>query len=187
MSIQTPITPPKDPSHLYQKLLEEAALRRVAEMVAAGEPESAVIDLVVHEATELLPRAALQIVRNDDPMLVRELNPKPADREFAVDVPIVVRGTTWGALVAIPTTPEPLENDAPALLTEFADPVSRAITNRQAFEDLDSFEESRGALRRVATLVAQGAMPETVFDAIAVETSRVLGVGAVSLLSYDPD
>ena len=51
---------------------------------------------------------------------------------------------------------------------------------------LRSLAESQGALRRVATLVAQGVEPEEVFAAVAVEASRILGVGAVSVMSYDP-
>ena len=65
--------------------------------------------------------------------------------------------------------------------------MASAIANVQAHDELRSLAESQGALRRVATLVAQGAEPRTVFTAVAVEAARILGVGAVSLISYDAD
>jgi hypothetical protein len=63
--------------------------------------------------------------------------------------------------------------------------VARAVSNAQARDELRKLAEQQGALRRVATLVAQGAGLEQVFDAIAEEASRILGVKAMSLGSYD--
>ena len=54
-------------------------------------------------------------------------------------------------------------------------------------DQLRDLAEQQAALRRVATLVAQGAEPKVVFTAVAVEASRILGVGAVGLASYDAD
>lgn len=51
--------------------------------------------------------------------------------------------------------------------------------------ELRDLAEQQAALRRVATLAAEGAEPQAVFTAVAVETSKMLGVGAVSLISYD--
>ncbi len=60
-----------------------------------------------------------------------------------------------------------------------------------------SLEESRGALgllldqqaalRRVATLVAQGVSPTEVFDAVTVEVGRLLRADSTRLLRYEPD
>jgi signal transduction histidine kinase len=47
--------------------------------------------------------------------------------------------------------------------------------------------EQQAALRRVATLVAQGASPETVFAAVADELARVLHVLNAGLLRYESD
>jgi signal transduction histidine kinase/DNA-binding NarL/FixJ family response regulator len=59
--------------------------------------------------------------------------------------------------------------------------------NQLARNELRALAESQGALRRIATLVAQGAEPQAVFAAVAVEAAGLLGVGAVSLISYDAD
>jgi signal transduction histidine kinase len=45
----------------------------------------------------------------------------------------------------------------------------------------------QAALRRVATLVAQGAPPEQVFAGVAREVARVLDVGMVTIDRYEPD
>jgi signal transduction histidine kinase len=47
--------------------------------------------------------------------------------------------------------------------------------------------EQQAALRRVATLVARGGGPATVFDAVADELARVLHVHNAGLLRYEPD
>jgi signal transduction histidine kinase len=43
------------------------------------------------------------------------------------------------------------------------------------------------ALRRVATLVARGAVPQTVFDAVCEETGRLMGATTVNLAHFTPD
>ena len=65
--------------------------------------------------------------------------------------------------------------------------MASAIANVEARDELRDLAESQGALRRVATLVAQGAEPRAVFMAVAVEAARLLGVGAVSLIRYDAE
>jgi PAS domain S-box-containing protein len=47
--------------------------------------------------------------------------------------------------------------------------------------------EEQAALRRVATLVAKGAVPEDVFDAVVAETHMLLGADTTRLLRYEPD
>ncbi|MDX6702748.1 MAG: hypothetical protein QOF26_2974 [Baekduia sp.] len=54
-------------------------------------------------------------------------------------------------------------------------------------EDLRVLAEEQAALRRVATLVARGAPPETVFAAAVEEVGRVLPVDLVSMGRYEPD
>ncbi|GAA3056438.1 hypothetical protein GCM10010464_21500 [Pseudonocardia yunnanensis] len=53
--------------------------------------------------------------------------------------------------------------------------------------DVDGFGEEQAALRRVATLVAQGAAPEEVFAAVTAEVGRVLHADFTSTVRYDPD
>src|SRR5882757_1709953 len=47
--------------------------------------------------------------------------------------------------------------------------------------------EEQAALRRVATLVADGVPPEEVFAAVAAEVGRLLPVDSASMCRYDPD
>jgi hypothetical protein len=47
--------------------------------------------------------------------------------------------------------------------------------------------EEHAALRRVATLVAHGATPTEVFDAVIEEVGRVLGPYPAVLFRYEPD
>ena len=47
--------------------------------------------------------------------------------------------------------------------------------------------DEQAALRRVATLVAQGTSAATVFDAVAAEMERLLGADGVTLSRYEPD
>jgi signal transduction histidine kinase len=54
-------------------------------------------------------------------------------------------------------------------------------------EELRVLAEEQAALRRVATLVARGAPPETVFAAAVEEVGRVLPVDLVSMGRYEPD
>jgi GAF domain-containing protein len=47
--------------------------------------------------------------------------------------------------------------------------------------------EEQAALRRVATLVARGASPAEVYDTVAEEVGRLLGVASTGLLRFEPD
>jgi signal transduction histidine kinase len=173
---------------LNQVLREEAALRRVATLVTDMAPQPAVFEAVTLEAGGLLASAQVQIARVDDPaeldktiaQIARE-----AGTDCAIGVPIVVGGRTWGALVAVSTTSEPLATGSAARLANFSQLVASAIASAQAREELRGLAEQQAALRRIATLVAEGAEPQAVFTAVAVEAARILGVGAVALLSYD--
>jgi signal transduction histidine kinase len=105
----------------------------------------------------------------------------------AVTAPIMVNGTLWGHIAAFGDAGEVLPPGCETRLADFTHLMATAIANVQARDQLRSLAEQQGALRRVATLVAQGAEPRTVFTAVAIEVSRLLGVGAVSLISYDAD
>jgi signal transduction histidine kinase len=51
----------------------------------------------------------------------------------------------------------------------------------------DRLTGEQAALRRVATLVAHGALPEAVFTAVAEEAGRVLGADRATMVRFDPD
>jgi PAS domain S-box-containing protein len=101
--------------------------------------------------------------------------------------PIVVEGRLWGALVALTRQAEPLPVETESRIGEFTQLVATAISNTEARAQLRRLAEEQAALRRVATLVARGALPTAVFDAVAAEAHRVLDADRTALLRYEPD
>jgi signal transduction histidine kinase len=176
--------------NLYQILQEEAALRRVAMLMAREVPQRVVFEAVAAEASDLIAPAQVRITRIDDGAELDETIARiarEAATDCAVGVPIVVDGTTWGALVAVSPEPGPLAAESIARLGDFSQLAASVIASVQAREELRALADQQGALRRVATLVAQSAEPRAVFTAVAVEAARILGVGAVSLIRYDAE
>ena len=67
-------------------------------------------------------------------------------------------------------------------LADYTNLMASAISNAQARDELRGLAEQQGAaLRRVATLVAQQASPGTIFNAVAGEASRALGLPRVDV------
>jgi signal transduction histidine kinase len=104
----------------------------------------------------------------------------------AVGVPIVVDGRVWGVAFASSAAEKPFADNAEARLENFTELVAAAISNAQAQADMRRLAEEQAALRRVATLVAEGAAPGAVFDAVAAEMEGLLGADQVSLCRYEP-
>jgi PAS domain S-box-containing protein len=104
-----------------------------------------------------------------------------------VGVPIVVAGRLWGAMAVCTTEPAPLPGDTEARLANFTGLLATAIGNAESREALGLLADEQSALRRVATLVARGASPAEVFDAVADELARYLHVVNAGLLRYEPD
>ena len=105
----------------------------------------------------------------------------------SVATPINVDGRLWGLIAVSSTHADPLPADTEVQLADFTHLLATAIANAQARLELGRFAEEQAALRRVATLVAQGATPEEVFTAVAEEVGRVLGVDFTSMGKYHPD
>ncbi len=175
---------PDDPDRLLQA---ETALRRVATLIADGASPTVVADAVVVEAGALLAPARIQLIRATASADLHRTIDDAAGNGRAVAAPVEVAGRAWGALVATVAGPHSLATGAADRLADFSRLLATTIAIAQEREELRSMAESQGALRRVATLVAQGADPQTVFTTVAFEASRMLGLGAVSLISYDAD
>jgi signal transduction histidine kinase len=105
----------------------------------------------------------------------------------AVASPIIVNGHLWGALVAASSRPEPLPADAESRIAEFTELVATAISNVQVRAEAERLAEEQAALRRVATMVAQGAPPDEVFAQVAEEAGLRLGVEIVAIHRFEPD
>jgi PAS domain S-box-containing protein len=105
----------------------------------------------------------------------------------AAGAPIIVDGAVWGMMAAASVGDEPLPDGIEDRLAGFTALVATAISNTQAREDLHRLADEQAALRRVATLVAEGATPADVFAAVAAEVARVLNLPLVEMCRYEPD
>jgi PAS domain S-box-containing protein len=109
------------------------------------------------------------------------------DIRCGAGAPIVVDGKVWGLIASGSAGPEPLAPGVEYRLSGFTELVATAILTTQARQDLRGLADEQAALRRVATLVAQGATPEEVFTAIAREVSEALDLPLVEMCRYESD
>ena len=214
---------------------EQAALRRVATLVAGGAVPERVFAAVTHEVGELLPvdfaimgrydpgdtittvagwgapaaqfpvgsRASLEgknlvTIVHDTGRSARvdgyEHASGPigiAGREggfhSAVGAPVVVDGQVWGVMTVGSTLHNPpLPADTEGRLTQFTELLAMAVANAESRAGLARLAEEQAALRRVATLVADGAAPEKVFAAVTNEVGRLLPVEYAGMGRYEP-
>jgi signal transduction histidine kinase len=105
----------------------------------------------------------------------------------SVATPIVVAGRLWGVITAATSEREPLPAETESRMGEFTELVATAIANAEARAEVQRLLEEQAALRRVATLVAEGASPTDVFHAAIVEVARLLGATQVGLVRYEND
>jgi signal transduction histidine kinase len=213
---------------------EQAALRRVATLVAQGEPPLVIFEAVAREVGGLLPADFTLIGRFHDgmstgvagwsragePVPVREqvslrgrsvtstvfrtgrparmdsyagASGGPADYvrdqgiRSSVGAPIIVEGRLWGVIIAAARTQRPLPPETEDRLAGFTELLATALANAEARQELRQVAEEQAALRRVATLVAQGASPAALFHAVAEETGLLLPADATVLMRYDAD
>jgi signal transduction histidine kinase len=104
----------------------------------------------------------------------------------AVGCPIVVGGRVWGAIGAARYEDEAFPPEAETRIAQFADLVATAIANAEARTEVERLAAEQAALRRVATLVAEGASPTAVLDAVAAEMEALLDADQVALNRYEP-
>ena len=81
----------------------------------------------------------------------------------------------------------PFPAETESRLQDFTELMATAIVNAQARAEVARLADEQAALRRVATLVAHGADPSAVFDAVTREVAEVVDASAVSLARYDDD
>ena len=213
---------------------EQAALRRVATLVARGAPQAEVFAVVAREVAVCLDVPLISIVRFEPDGTAThvgawgEQNPHPVGTSWRLDeygasgivfrsghsarvdyahvpgeiaaklaheagirsavaVPIVVSGRVWGTMMALSTADTPQPATTEARLASFTELVATALANAEAREELQRLADEQVALREVATLVARGAEPRAVFDAVAEVTGRLLGAASVNLAQFTAD
>jgi signal transduction histidine kinase len=183
---------------------EEAALARLAALVADGAPAPEVFAAVVAEAAAALgvPAVALSRYEADAPTALLagdwpaggpELataihdTRHAAGTRAAAGVPVVIDGTVWGVLCAgAADDDEPLPDGAEEHLRAFAPRATVAISSTLARDRLRRLADGQVALRRLATLIAGGAPSAELFGAVVEEVGAVLGVPTIALIRYEP-
>jgi signal transduction histidine kinase len=213
---------------------EQAALRRVAMLVARGAPTSAVFGAVAQEVGRVMPAAdftvvgrydlglALEVVggwsragshdlvgrrtelggRNVSTLVFERGEPVRVDHlpeggdavaaaarvigmRSSAGAPISVEGRLWGAMIATSMRENALPPGAEQRLAAFTELIATTIANAQARQELSALAEEQAALRRVATLVARGAVPSAVFAAVAREVGRLLPADITVISRYE--
>jgi signal transduction histidine kinase len=211
---------------------QQAALRRVATLMAEGVDAPRLFEAVAEEAGKLLEVDGARIATYDGEDVVNSAewskpghDPPTFDRVrideaptaaevrrtgrvvrfddfdrvqgttvFAdqprvtslMGAPITVEGDQWGLMIAW-SQGRVLADDAAAHLTQFTELVATAIANADARRQVATLADEQAALRRVATLVAEGVPPPEVFAAVAREMGQLLGVDSTHLARYEPD
>ena len=104
----------------------------------------------------------------------------------AMAMPIVVEGRYWGVAVAATARPD-FPVGVESRMADFTELAAAAIANAQAEEQLRELAGTQAALRRLATLVAQGEPPEAVFAAVTREALRHFGSGTARMIRFELD
>jgi signal transduction histidine kinase len=211
---------------------EQAALRRVATLVAAGASPAEVFEAVSAEVAALMGTDGSALTRYEEDGTVTAVSgwtteggynyvgrrfelegtvsgliletgrlarvdsyaeaqgeaPEAARQmgwHSSVGAPITVEGRLWGVLAVVSKSDQPLPREIEHRLSEFAELFATAIANSEAHEQLAQLAEEQAALRRVATLVAEGRTPDHVFDAVRHEVARMFDASLSVLMRYD--
>jgi PAS domain S-box-containing protein len=220
---------------LARLAVEQAALRRIATLVAHSVPPEEVFAAVTEEVGQLLPVSSAAMGRYDpDGMFTTvaawstEVAAFPVGKRWvpegknamtmvfetgrparidnfadasgpvgvaaraagyrsAVGTPITVEGRLWGVMTAASTAEEALPSDTEARLASFTELVATAIANAESRAGLARLAEEQAALRRVATLVAEGVPPEKVFSTLCEEVNRLLDSQATTIGRLEQD
>ena len=100
--------------------------------------------------------------------------------------PIIVDGQVWG-VISTSSPDEPLADRLEDRLAEFTELVATAIANSQAREEVIRLAEEQAALGRVATLVAEGASPAEVFEAVSAEVAQLAPADGAAVSRFESD
>jgi signal transduction histidine kinase/HAMP domain-containing protein len=105
----------------------------------------------------------------------------------SVGCPIVVGGRTWGVIAASTARDAPFPPDTESRIGDFTELVATAIANAQAHEELHRVADEQAALRRVATLVAEGVPPRDLFRAVTQEVGTLLAADLAATARLESD
>jgi GAF domain-containing protein len=192
------------PDEVFLAVRDEVGRLFGTELAAVGkvEADGGALDFIrpdgTHERVELADLlASAEVLRTGRSARADASRWESADGETAerlrslgivsiVSSPIVVEGEVWG-VVSVAGTDELLPLDAEERLEKFTEIVATAIANAESREARAVLTEEQAALRRVATLVAEGATTTMLAATVLEEVVAVLGVPAAWFLRYEPE
>jgi signal transduction histidine kinase len=218
---------------LRQLADEQAALRRIATLVAQEATDKEIFAAVATEIAHVLDMPLVEVARfdpdgtytvvgasgdhpfavgttwpaHDDPIslsILQSGRPARVEHEMhfegaiaqaareagigsSVGVPILVAREVWGLVAVGWRDRTPLPGDIETRLTSFTELIGTAIANTQTREDVRQLAAEQAALRRVATLVAQDATPNEIFNAVAKEVAQTLDVPLTAVVRFERD
>ena len=105
----------------------------------------------------------------------------------SVGVPVSTESRLWGCVVVAFSGQERLPADTEARLASFTELVATAIANTESRASLARLADEQAALRRVATLVAQGVPPVEIFSAVSDEVARLSRTAKAAVLRFEHD
>jgi PAS domain S-box-containing protein len=108
-----------------------------------------------------------------------------AGSRSSVGIPIAVAGSVWGAIVVSGTERDPLPESTEARLAEFTELLATAVENAESREALARLVGEQTALRRVATLVAEGLPPARIVAAVSDEVDGLFGTDTAAIVRFD--
>jgi PAS domain S-box-containing protein len=111
---------------------------------------------------------------------------REAGYRSAVGTPITVEDRLWGVMTAA-SADQPLPPDTEARLASFTELVATAIANAESRGAVARLAEQQTALRRVATLVAEGVPPAEVFSALGEEVNGLLDAHNSAIARLEAD
>ena len=106
---------------------------------------------------------------------------------WGVGAPIIVERALWGVMCVGSTEPDPPPSETEARLVKFTELLATAIANAESREALAQLAQEQATLRRVAMLVAAGAPPQEVFEAVSVEVAALIPAEGSALTRYEAD
>jgi signal transduction histidine kinase len=232
-----------DGGHVGQLADEQAALRRVATLVARGVGSREIFDAISNEVRGVLgceqavverfdaDGPSLAIVGASDGSWITSVGDRWELEDFlasttvyrtgraarfdlagarnasgplanhlreigfisTVATPILVEGSLWGAITVADTNGE-LPSDTEVRVGNFAEVAATAIANAESRAELAASEarahelaREQAALRRVATLVAEGTNANDLFAAVAQEVSDLCDIPVVGVHRFEAD
>jgi signal transduction histidine kinase len=103
----------------------------------------------------------------------------------AVGVPILVDGRPWGVICVANPGAARLPQGIEESLSDFTELLATAIARAEAREALERLADEQAALRRVATLVAEGVRPAEIFSAVSDEVGQLFATRVAGVVRFD--